>query len=36
MKYKARLQRLLGRQKFYDSLPNSVKDAYTRPGSKNK
>lgn len=36
MKYKKRLQSLLARQKFYDSLPKDVQNGYTRPGSKNK
>ena len=36
MKYKHRLERLLARQKQWDSFPKSVQASTTRPGSKNK
>lgn len=36
MKYKARLRNLEGRRKFFDSMPKSVQEEHTRPGSRNK
>lgn len=36
MKYKKYLKRLEIRQKWYDNLPQGIKGAYTRPGSKKK
>jgi hypothetical protein len=36
MKYKKKLAKLAGKQKWWDSLPESVKHATTRPGSIKK